>query len=366
VPRVGILIPSVELGGATRTTCLLARELAADGWTVDLIVPRDGTPLVPVLPGVRIVELGARRMVSAPWSLHRYVRRNRPDVLLTNLIAGNVAGLVLRRLLRWPVRIVAVEHTTVSQLARTSPRRRFRLFPLIVGRTYPWADAVVAVSDGVARDLRGLAAPRDMRVEVVPNALDAAALTAQAGDDPHEPWLANGGPPVYLAVGRLAPEKDFPTLLRAFAELRGRRPARLVVLGEGVERDRLEALVAELGIGEDVRLPGARPNPFGHMDRCAALVLSSNVEGSPGVLAEALTLRCRIVATDCPSGPRELLEGGRLGRLVPVADASALAAAMEAALDDPAPALAPGVRAAMAPAAVAQRYAALLREAVAA
>ena len=137
------------------------------------------------------------------------------------------------------------------------------------------------------------------------------------------------------------------------------------MLGEGVERGRLEALVGELGIGADVRLAGARPNPFGHMGRCAALVLSSHVEGSPGVLAEALTLHCRIVATDCPSGPRELLEDGRYGRLVPVADVSALAAAMEAALDDPAPALTPALRDAMAPAAVARRYAALREAGVA-
>jgi glycosyltransferase involved in cell wall biosynthesis len=138
---------------------------------------------------------------------------------------------------------------------------------------------------------------------------------------------------VILGVGRLTRQKDFFTLVRAFAELRRRRRARLIILGEGEDRAGLEALVAELGLGDDVALPGFRDNAPGYMARSSLFVLSSAWEGLPTVLIEALAVGTRVVSTDCPSGPREILQDGRLGALVPVGDAPALAKAMEDALD---------------------------------
>jgi glycosyltransferase involved in cell wall biosynthesis len=147
------------------------------------------------------------------------------------------------------------------------------------------------------------------------------------------PWAALGAPPLVLAVGRLAEVKDFPTLLRAFACVRAVRPARLVILGEGREREALEALAAGLGLGPDVLLmPGYDPNPLRWMARAAVLVSSSRWEGMPGVLIEAMAAGCPVVATDCPGGSAEILEHGRLGRLVPVGDDAAMAAAILATL----------------------------------
>jgi glycosyltransferase involved in cell wall biosynthesis len=164
------------------------------------------------------------------------------------------------------------------------------------------------------------------------------ALARQA---PDHPWLAPGQPPVILGVGRLSQAKDFPTLIRAFAKVRSRRAVRLIILGEGEARVELEALVGELGLADDVALPGFRENPMSYMAASALFVLSSAWEGLPTVLIEALAAGTRVVSTDCPSGPREILQGGLLGTLVPVGDATALADAMTDALDRPGTALPP-------------------------
>ena len=146
-------------------------------------------------------------------------------------------------------------------------------------------------------------------------------------------WFEPGEPPVFLAVGRLAPQKDFPTLIRAFAQVRARHEARLLILGGGPERAHLQSLVGELGLDGDVGLPGWVTNPYPYMVRSAAFVLSSRWEGLPSVLIEALYCGVPVIATDCPSGPVEILEGGKHGMLVPVGDVDALARGMEAAID---------------------------------
>jgi glycosyltransferase involved in cell wall biosynthesis len=170
-------------------------------------------------------------------------------------------------------------------------------------------------------------------VEVVYNPVITPALMALAQEVPDHPWLAPGQPPVILGVGRLTRQKDFSTLIRAFAEVRRRRVARLLILGEGEERTRLQALAAELGLGDDVALPGFRDNAMAYMAASRVFVLSSAWEGLPTVLIEALAAGARVVSTDCPSGPREILQEGRLGTLVPVGDPAALAGAMLDALD---------------------------------
>jgi glycosyltransferase involved in cell wall biosynthesis len=141
--------------------------------------------------------------------------------------------------------------------------------------------------------------------------------------------------PVILAVGRLHRQKDFPTLIGAFARLRAERPARLVILGEGKLRPALEKVARRLGVGGDVDLPGYRDNPFAWMARAAVFALSSTFEGTANVLIEAMACGCPVVSTDCPHGPREVLDNGRYGPLVPVGDSAALAHAIAAVLDNP-------------------------------
>jgi glycosyltransferase involved in cell wall biosynthesis len=187
------------------------------------------------------------------------------------------------------------------------------------------------VADDAAR-VTGV--PRE-RITAIHNPVLSLALRERGADPIDDPWLAPDGPPVILGVGRLVEQKDFPTLVRAFARLRARRSARLLILGEGPERAALERLVAELGVAADVRLRGRVPGAPAFMARAAVFVLSSAWEGFGRVLVEALAMGCPVVSTDCPSGPREILENGLYGPLVPVGDDAALAAAIESVLERP-------------------------------
>jgi glycosyltransferase involved in cell wall biosynthesis len=215
---------------------------------------------------------------------------------------------------------------------------RQRLVPSLVRRSYPRADGIAAVSAGVADDLAGVLGLPRHRVQVINNPVIVPELSTMMEQPCEHPWFVGDHPPVLLAVGRLSPQKDFECLLRAFATVRAETDARLMILGEGPERARLESLVTELGLTGDVELPGWVGNPYPYMARSDLFVLSSRWEGLPTVLIEALFCGLRIVATDCPSGPQEILDGGRYGALVPVGDHAALAAAIIASLRDEGPA----------------------------
>jgi glycosyltransferase involved in cell wall biosynthesis len=202
---------------------------------------------------------------------------------------------------------------------------------------YPLADAVIAPSDGVGEDLIRHAAVAREQLHVIPNPIVNERLHALATAPLEDPWMHDRSVPVILGAGSLDPRKDFATLIRAFADLRTRRRARLVILGRGRERDRLLELARELGVADDVKLPGFEPNPYRWMARASVFALTSRREGSGAVLVEAMACGTPVVATDCPSGPGEILDSGRYGELVSVGDSEAVAAALRRSLDDPTP-----------------------------
>jgi glycosyltransferase involved in cell wall biosynthesis len=198
---------------------------------------------------------------------------------------------------------------------------------------FRWADGIVAVSNGVAKDVAALAHLPRQRIRVISNPVLTEELLRKAKEPVNHPWLAPNQPPVVLGVGRLVIEKDFLTLVRAFAQVRHQRPARLVILGEGDQRRHLEALSRDLGVDEDVCFAGYQENPYAYMARAQVFVLTSTYEGFGLVLAEAMATGVPIVSTDCESGPREILRDGRYGTLVPVGSVEALAAAIVAKLE---------------------------------
>jgi glycosyltransferase involved in cell wall biosynthesis len=206
----------------------------------------------------------------------------------------------------------------------------------LVRKFYPAADAVIAVSTGIADDLKHVIGLNGTKVSIIHNPVitDAIAPLREAPAD--HPWFTDGGPPIVIGVGRLTTQKGFDDLIRAFALVRARRAARLVILGTGRDHDQLTALVHELGLAEVVDLPGWVANPHAYMARANVFVLSSRYEGFGNVLVEALASGCPIVATDCVGGPADILEGGRFGHLVPVGDLEAMAEAILEALDAPA------------------------------
>jgi glycosyltransferase involved in cell wall biosynthesis len=320
-------------GGAERGALKLAEGLVHRGYDVDLVLAAAKGPRLAEIPSeVRLVDLRSRRVLTCLPALVRYLRREKPYALASVLDHANVVALWARRLAGYPKRVVVIEQNTLSEAATYGSTRRDRMMPWMVKRFYPWADYAVGVSAGVASDLARLTGLPQEKVRVVFNPIVTPEMGEQARSAVDHPWFRDGGS-VFVATGRLRPQKDFPTLLRAFSKVRAKRPARLIILGEGSERAHLEALVRELGIDEDVDLPGQTSNPYAYMARAAAFVLSSTWEGLPTVLIEALSCGVPVIATDCPSGPREILAGGRYGELVPVGDADALAVAMDAALD---------------------------------
>ncbi len=335
--RLAVFAPSMAGGGAERGAVKLAEGLARRGYAVDLVLARaEGPRLAEIPDDVRLVDLGARRVLSSLPALIRYLRRERPVAMTSVLDHSNIVALWARALGRYRGRIIVVEQNTLSTAAHNGSTFRARLIPTLARRFFPWADYVVGVSEGVVADLVDVVGVPRTKAHVIFNPIVTPDLAANAAEPIEHPFYANGVP-VFVGVGRLRPQKDFGLLIDAFALVREQRDARLVILGEGSERAALEQHVADLGLGDAVDLPGAVTNPYAFMARSAAFVLSSRWEGLPTVLIEAMACGTRVVATDCPSGPREILDGGRFGALVEMGDADALAAAMLDALAGTAP-----------------------------
>ena len=333
---IAFFLPSVRGGGAQRVVVNLIQGITERVIPVDLVLATATGPFLKQLPpGVRLVDLKAGRLIGSFAPLVRYLKRERPRVVVSSMTHANLITLWAARLSGTATPVVVTVHNTLSQASQQRSALDSVLEPLLLRTFYPWSASVVAVSRGAADDLaRTSGLPRD-RVEVVYNPVITPEIMALSRQTPAHPWFAPGQPPVVLGVGRLTRQKDFPTLIRAFARAREHCAARLIILGEGEDRPVLEALVAELGIGDDVWLPGFRDNAMAYIAGSALFVLSSAWEGLPTVLIEALAAGTRVVSTDCPSGPREILDDGRLGAIVPVGDVASLASAMVEALRQP-------------------------------
>lgn len=325
-------------GGAQRSMVKLAGAIAHRGFEVDLVLIRaEGHYRSEVSEAVRVIDLGARRALASIPPMVRYLRRERPAALLSSLDYVNIVGLWARRLSGVETRMIVSERNTLSSVVQNASRFRTKLRPPLMRWFYPWADGIVAVSRGVADDLTNMTGITSDRVQVIYNPVISPLLREMASAPLDHPWFRPGEPPVVLGLGRLKPQKDFGVLIEAFAHVRETRQARLLILGEGPERGRLESTVRRLGLENDVQLPGWVVNPYPFMSRSGLFVLSSRWEGLPGALIEALYCSVPVVSTDCPSGPREILEDGRHGLLVPVGDVPALARAIDIALSGAGP-----------------------------
>lgn len=329
--HIAIFLPSLRGGGAERVMLTLANGFADMGHRVDLVLTRaEGPYLSEVSPSVRIVDLNKSRVLSSLLPLVSYLRRERPYAMLSALNHANVVAIVAKALSRVKMRLVISERNSLESIRGGGLFRLMRIF-------YPYADGVVAVSQGLVTEMVTELGLRTDRVTAIANPVDVESIRQKALERPIHPWLNPGEPPVLLAVGRLNAQKDYPGLLEAFVKLRAKQRARLVVLGEGSLRQELEQLIVSMGLSDSVALLGFQSNPFGWMAACSVYVMSSRYEGFPNSLVQAMACGARVVSTDCPTGPNEILEGGRWGQLVPVGDAVALSKALAVALDDQSP-----------------------------
>lgn len=310
-------------------------ELAAAGiWRSRLKVLMASGKCWPSLLRAILFPIKSSRILRHLSALENYLKHTQPTVLISGMSYPNLVAALAGRAIQHAPRLILTEHNTLSQTIHYRRRMwRWRYLPKVIKHIYSMADRIVAVSSGVADDLaRTTGLPRDS-ITTVYNPVVTPGLMQQAQEPADHPWFASGEMPVILAVGRLERVKAFDVLIEAFARLRAHRKARLVILGEGRERNALQGLVAKLGVEQDVNLPGFVANPYRYMARANLFVLSSRHEGLPTVLIEALACGCPVVSTDCPSGPREILDGGQYGSLVQVGDVAALTDAMLKVLD---------------------------------
>ena len=328
-PRIALFIGCFGGGGIERITAHLAHRFVKLGVQVDLVLDKGGSPhLWRMPPETRIIDLKAPILSLSLPGLVRYLRQERPLALLAADHYLNEIAILARAIAKVPTRTIVAEHNQLSKTCRNANRLKGRLAPLFTRFLYPQADGIIAVSQGVAKDLADTASLPLESIETIYNPVIHPELFANAKEPVEHPWFAPGELPVILGVGKLEQQKDFPTLIRAFAKVRRSQPARLVILGWGPDRKELEALVKELELEDAVDLPGYVQNPYAYMARSAVFVLSSAWEGLPTVLIEAMGLGTPVVSTDCESGPAEILAGGKYGYLTPVGDSEALADAI--------------------------------------
>ena len=373
--RIAFLLTDLNGGGVQKMALALAEGLAERGHLVTIVLyATHGVLKSHIPPGVVLHQLTGGSLVASRVTplladpsaflrlilpvmvafkppaglrhllpLARFLKQQRPDVIVSGAPNCNLAAIWANRLAGRPTKVVITEHTAPSMmLTKSRLSLRMQYLPALMHHTYPQADVIVAVSRALANDLATVADLPPRRIITIYNPVVGPALAERAGEPVDHPWFAAGEPPVILSVGRLSPQKDYPTLVRAFAHLRAAREARLVILGEATKDRNTEArqsdlmvLAESLGVGQDVALLGFMPNPYAFMAKAAVFALSSAWEGFGNVLVEAMSCGCPVVSTDCPYGPGEILDGGRYGSLVPVGDARALADELHRVLASP-------------------------------
>jgi glycosyltransferase involved in cell wall biosynthesis len=335
-PDIAVFVASLALGGVGKMRVHLINEFAARGYQVDLLVADTDSPYMKMVsPNVRIVKMRTSNAIFGVPGMVKYLFMQRPRVLLTQRIRVNVLALRAKKLARSKAKVFVTANTNITrQLQSLKPEKREKQRAML-RRYYPMNDGIVAVSKGVAEDTALNVGWPAERIKVAHNPVVVPGLFERAAASLDHPWFAQGQPPVLLGVGRLEPQKDFVSLVKAFAKVRQERPCRLMILGEGKLRDELDGLATQLGVAADLQMPGFKDNPYQYMSRAAVFVLSSAWEGSPNGLTEALALGTPVVATNCPNGPNEILEEGRYGPLVEVGDVEALAGAIEDTLQQP-------------------------------
>ncbi len=333
--RISIFLPSLEGGGAEHAMCNLAIGLAGQGFTVDLVLARKiGPYLRDVPPTIRIIDLASRRMITSTPKLVRYLRRENPRCLISALTHANIIAIISHLLANSRTKLIISERVSLFEAQIHARSLRDRFLPILIRLLYKKADRIVAVSRGVADQLAIALGGSPNEITVIYNSVVSERLLQRAAESVDHPWFLPHQPPVVLAAGRLVPQKDCRTLIQAFALLRQTRMVRLMILGEGPERSTLYKLAQRLGIADDVEMPGFVENPYKYMKRAKVFVCSSLFEGFPNVIVEAMACGTPVISTNCPSGPSEILEHGRWGRLIAIGDVSGLAMAIEYVLDE--------------------------------
>jgi glycosyltransferase involved in cell wall biosynthesis len=329
--RIACFLPDLGGGGAERVMLASIKDLIQRGHSADLIVMHSHGALMPLLPGaVRVFDLGVGKIRQTLLPLVRYLRSERPDALHAQMWPMTAIAVAAHRLAGSAARLMISDQVALSS-HMTSPKQLTAL-KWSAKAAYPRADVRVMCSADAADDLVRVAGLDRASFEIITNPIEPPATIA-TNTRVESLWGDAEGR--IINCGSFKGQKNQALLLRAFAQTKARSAAKLMILGEGALRGELEALAKDLGIAERVIMPGFDLDPWPYLASADVFALSSDYEGFPLVLAEAMYAGLRLVSTDCPTGPAELTANGKFGQLVPCRDAVALAAAIDAAWTQP-------------------------------
>ena len=338
--KIALFLHDLRAGGAERVSVNLANAIVQLGHDVDLVlVNRLGCKAFfdELEASIRVLELPQSRTLTSAVGFRSYMMRERPNLVISALTHINVCALIGRHLSRYRPKITIVEHGQFSRERAKSMPVSVRMAYWMAPWLYPLANRIATVSKGAREDLARSTGIDPQLISVLHNPVVNESLTEASLVPIDHPWFEADEPPVILAVGALRSEKNFPLLIRAFNALRQHREARLVIIGDGPEMSKLIDCARSCRYAADIALLGFDANPYKYMRRAALLALSSDHEALPSVLIEAMACGTPVVATNCPTGPSEILLDGKLGALSATGDPIALADALERSLSAPPP-----------------------------
>lgn len=331
--EVAFFLPSLRGGGAERVFTNLANELVKRGIKVDLILAQKVGPYLRELNNnVNIVDLKAKRILFSLIPLINYLKTRPPNALVSSLDHVNIIAILAKAISQADTKIfIRIANTLSVSLQGTKIwKRALRLYGTMFFARF--ADKIISVSRHVAVDYARTARIPLNRIKVIYNPTVTLELLNAAKN---ENDIISEAQPIVLGVGRFHKQKDFPTLVKAFAKIREKYSAKLVILGEGEEKGALLRTIHAKGVEKDVILPGFVNNPYSYMKKATVFVLSSRWEGLPNALIEAMAVGTPVISTDCPGGSAEILENGKFGKLVKVGDVAMLAKAIDETIQNP-------------------------------
>jgi len=330
--NITVFLPSLAGAGAERVMVSLANGFSSHGHQVSVVLAESDGPMGKGLnERVGVTVLGSQNVAFSLFRFSSYLKANQPDVILSALYVPNLIALMAVRLFGLRIPVIATEHSSLSSVLETRSTVRRWLLKHLVRKLYPKAAKVVCVSPGIVQEMAMLYRGAEKNATTIANPIDVTAIQK------HVAQVANRAltEPKILCVGRLVKLKRFDDVIRAFSAVRESIACKLEIVGDGPERENLETLCNELGLRDEVSFTGFLPDPYSNLADASIVVVSSEIEGFGNVIVEALALGVQVVATDCPHGPRFILEDAHLGRLVPVGDVDALAQAILDTLDHP-------------------------------
>jgi len=325
-------VPSLD-GGVGRVIALLASGMRADGEKVEVwsAAPRGGHANK-LEQTISVKYIGNGAVSSSFFSLIRRLRTHTPTALISASFHANCVAILASIFSRTSTQFIIADHPSVDAALQELSFLKRTLWRVLISILYPISDKYIAVSNGVAKAMSKYGGVDQRQIVVIPNPVISDEIFTLGSIKTHHPFF-NSSKPTLLYVGRLSYEKDVPNLIQAFAKAQSCTPPRLIIVGDGPDRPQLEDLVRQKHLDDKVSFLGHQDNPYPYFAQSDLLVLSSTREGLPTVLIEALAFGLKITSTDCPSGPREILNNGAYGQLVKPGDSEMLANAIVLSLN---------------------------------